>query len=173
MKRFWNLFLPLLVLSLGKFNAQDLHITPIATFKEICSNCHSNSEIAYGHILQKYGNADLKLIVEDMMFGNSGLIPNEMEINVMVAYMISIRDKLPFAVVINSESYKNGESHNIILEVSDRAKIADTLSQYNVTSKESNKIFIQPLKEEFCISINNDKKGARIKFPKELWTQPK
>lgn len=183
-KSFTTIFIALLAVTLINVGADniyiqlppdeiaDISIAPVLTFRESCSSCHGEEGKYYSPILVKMKDNEIKKRVEEMMFDNAFLNPNKIEIEAMYAYVKSIKEKKPYASVINSKSFLEGKDKSLRIDVSPNTKIsADSKikieKEKNIwkLSYDSKKI------KQLKITLTQNDVSSSFVFPEEIWSK--
>lgn len=151
----------------------DLSLAPVSTFKNHCARCHGDEGISYGEHFGELPDPQLKAAVEDMMFGPAELSTENIEIDAMTAYNKSLKDRKPFAAVVNSFSFINGKEKYLLLDVSPDARLETDNKNVKIENDGNSwKLFFDYNKiNSVKISVIRNEKSSSLIFPKETWTR--
>jgi len=151
----------------------DLSRSPINTFKESCSRCHGTEGSAYGKGFAEMRDDSLKEIISMMMNGPAQLKPGQVDVDAMVAYNKSIRSKKPFAVALNSKSFFEEKTDNLLVSISAETKLSIKDKEVKVEETENGyRLFYDPKKiKNLKITLTRDNISASFNFPEKLWSE--
>jgi len=149
----------------------DISISPVSTFKNRCAKCHGDEWAVYGKSLSDMEDEALKREIEGMMFHESELNPDSIEVDAMVAYSISLKNNEPFAVAVNSKSFLEGKVSNLKIETSPDTKVE--VPHINIRIMENRNIielYYDPAKiKKMKITVHRNGVSSSFDFPDELW----
>lgn len=167
------------LMSISQVNSQtqirkivDLSVSPVSAFKKYCARCHGNEGSAYGKGFADLKDDSLRNIVEDMMFGPGGLNPDSTEVDAMVSYNKSFKNKAPFAAALNLKSFLEGKENKLKIETA--PDVVLEASDNNVKIEKLNKLwqlsFDPKQVKSVKISIKRNGAAAFLNLPDEMWT---
>ena len=91
----------------------DLELGPVTTYVEACERCHGPEGAFFSGEFQKQTPEEIHEINFEMMVGPGQLDPTEAEVDAMTDYMLAVRQKEPYLVVINGETFSKGETDTL------------------------------------------------------------
>ena len=89
---------------------------PVRSFEKNCASCHGPQGSFYGEGFGSKTHADLKHMVEEMMYGPAFLRPEEYEVEAMTAYHHALDAGEPFICITRFDSTKQTLSGEVILQ---------------------------------------------------------
>jgi cytochrome c553 len=151
----------------------DLSISPVSAFKKYCTRCHGDEGSAYGKGFADLKDDSLRNIVEDMMFGPGGLNPDSAEVDAMVSYNKTFKNKAPFAAALNLESFIEGKENKLKIETAPGSTLETSNS--NIKTEKLNNIWqllFDPNQiKNVKISVKRNGTVVYLNFPEEMWTR--
>jgi len=90
---------------------------PLATFEGACAACHGSLGGGYEDGFFRLSDMKMAREVREMMLGRARLKSSDTEISAMTAYHLALRDRRPFACIINGAAVAGGEAGELKGEV--------------------------------------------------------
>ena len=150
----------------------DLSVSPVSAFKKYCARCHGNEGSAYGKGFADLKDDSLRNIVEDMMFGPGGLNPDSTEVDAMVAYNKTFKNKAPFAVALNLKSFLEGKENKLKIETAPDVTLEATNA--NIKIEKINNIWLLSFSPQQVknvkVSVKRNGTATILNLPAEMWT---
>ena len=91
----------------------DLALGPVSTYVHACERCHGPEGAFFSEVFQRQTREELHEINLEMMVGPGQLDPTEAEVDAMTDYMLAVRKKLPYLVLINGQTFSNGQTDSL------------------------------------------------------------
>jgi hypothetical protein len=111
--------------------------------------------------------------IEGMMFHKADLNPDSIDVDAMVAYSIGLKNDEPFAAAVNSKSFLEGKTGNLILEASPDTKVEVRNDNIRIIENQNiYELFYDPVKiMKVEIKVISNGASFSFDFPDELWVQ--
>lgn len=91
----------------------DLALGPVSTYVHACERCHGPEGAFFSEVFQRQTREELHEINLEMMVGPGQLDPTEAEVDAMTDYMLAVRQKQPYLVLINGQTFSNGQTDSL------------------------------------------------------------
>lgn len=152
----------------------DLSLGPVSAFEDACARCHGPQGMFYGKEFAQMGNPALAEVVHEMMIGPGQLRPTEPESDAMTAYHAALRDKTPFAAVVNAKSFLEGKEAILRGERLPGAKVFIRKDGVSAETKASGVKWSaeSPPPRPFEIVLKKGDAELAFPFPDRLWIEP-
>ena len=150
----------------------DLSVSPVSAFKKYCARCHGNEGSAYGKGFADLKDDSLRNIVEDMMFGPGALNPDSAEVEAMVSYNKTFKNKAPFAAALNLKSFLEGKENKLKIETAPGVTLETSNSNIKIEKLNNQWQLSFDPKQVKSVKISVKRNGivSFLNLPGEIWT---
>jgi hypothetical protein len=145
---------------------------PITLFERACARCHGPAGSLYGDEFAGLDDRTLADRVAAMMEGPGGLNPTPAELAGMVAYQKALRDKRPFACILNGTDAKAGRTAVLCGEVTRGASLEIRRNSASLAAdvQATNWTVSNPPPPPFDVAARIGSSEARFAFPASQWS---
>jgi mono/diheme cytochrome c family protein len=156
-----------------KSDAVDLIEGPVTTFERACAGCHGPQGAFHDESLAKMADDKLREMVEQMMRGPGQLQPTPVQLEAMIAYQRSLRDRRPFACVTNAAAFLSGKDIALQGEVSPGASVQSDKAGARIAATVNGMVWTlaQPPRPPFAVIASKGPLQVQIDFPAEIWSK--
>jgi cytochrome c553 len=157
----------------NKNGVVNLNLSPVSLFHSNCARCHGEEGVSYGKDFAHITDDSLRNAVNDMMFGPAGVNPDSIEIEAMIAYARSLKDKKPFADFMNLKSFLNRKEDILRVDASPRSVLITGNKKVKIKKGANNWELIFNLSKikKVIFTVTRDGKSAYLRYPDELWSE--